>query len=229
MLLIELHKALLRCVQERVRNGELTERSLAKRIGVSQPHMHNVLKGSRELSVELADQILQHMHMSILDVVEARSLQEHLFATSSERVQYCHVPVLEGLVGPGQPWPTTLAVDEYFPVPTHKLDPFSHPVIAKLATDSRMYPTFGKGDAALLDQSRRARIEVDPRNYYVVKRGAGGLVRRARLSGKHLFLMTEDSLDTPSAWEKVELDNLAVEHVIRARAIFLAADQNWRL
>ena len=36
---------LLARVRDRLHNGELTERGLARQIGISQPHVHNVLKG----------------------------------------------------------------------------------------------------------------------------------------------------------------------------------------
>jgi plasmid maintenance system antidote protein VapI len=55
-------------VGARIRNGELTERGLARLAGISQPHMHNVLKGVRTLSPEMADQILDCLGMSVLDL-----------------------------------------------------------------------------------------------------------------------------------------------------------------
>ena len=42
----------------RIANGEVTERALARRVGVSQSQMHNVLKGARTLSPKLADRLL---------------------------------------------------------------------------------------------------------------------------------------------------------------------------
>jgi transcriptional regulator with XRE-family HTH domain len=66
-----LQQRLLDFVRWRVRNGELTERRLAGLIGVSQPHMHNVLKGIRTLSPGIADRILKAMEMSVLDLVAA--------------------------------------------------------------------------------------------------------------------------------------------------------------
>ena len=56
-------------IRERVRSGELTERGLARLSGVSQPHLHNVLKGKRFFSMPMADQILRHMRLDLLDLV----------------------------------------------------------------------------------------------------------------------------------------------------------------
>lgn len=62
---------LLDCIKWRVRNGELTERRLAGLVGISQPHMHNILKGVRALSPETADRILKTLEMSVLDLFVA--------------------------------------------------------------------------------------------------------------------------------------------------------------
>jgi transcriptional regulator with XRE-family HTH domain len=68
---------LLDLVRWRIQNGELTERRLATRVGVSQPHMHNILKGVRALSPRMADGILRALGMSVLDLlVEERGLRE---------------------------------------------------------------------------------------------------------------------------------------------------------
>ncbi len=51
-------------VRDRIHNGELTERGLAPWIGISQPHVHKVLKGVRNLSPEILDSILEYFQMS---------------------------------------------------------------------------------------------------------------------------------------------------------------------
>ena len=56
-------------ITRRIRNGELTERGLARRLGISQAHMHNVLKGVRVLTPELADRILLEFHSSLEDLL----------------------------------------------------------------------------------------------------------------------------------------------------------------
>ena len=61
---------LIEHVRERVRSGELTERGLARRTGISQPHVHNVLKGVRCLSMDAADLIVRELHLDLLSLVE---------------------------------------------------------------------------------------------------------------------------------------------------------------
>ena len=65
---------LLECLVERacteVRNGALTERGLARRAGLSQSHVHNVLCGARILTPRTADLILAALEMSVQDLLE---------------------------------------------------------------------------------------------------------------------------------------------------------------
>ena len=68
----ELERRLLADIRERVRRGDLTERGLARLAGVSQPHIHNVLKGKRDLSIETADAILSALGIDLLDLLETR-------------------------------------------------------------------------------------------------------------------------------------------------------------
>lgn len=65
-----LHCRLITHMREKVRSGEVTERGLARLTGISQPHIHNVLKGERVLSLELADQVLRELRIDLLDLID---------------------------------------------------------------------------------------------------------------------------------------------------------------
>lgn len=66
----ELQERFLEHLRHRIRSGEMTERRLARLAGISQPHVHNVLKGKRLMSVELADTILHVLRLDLLDLLE---------------------------------------------------------------------------------------------------------------------------------------------------------------
>jgi transcriptional regulator with XRE-family HTH domain len=66
----ELHDRLVSEIRERVRNGALTERGVARMTGVSQPHIHNVLNGKRVLSADTADEILRQLSIDLLDLIK---------------------------------------------------------------------------------------------------------------------------------------------------------------
>ncbi len=72
----DLQQRLVTQLKARVRSGELTERGLARITGISQPHIHNVLKGKRTLSLELTDVILQILGVDLLDLIEPDELLE---------------------------------------------------------------------------------------------------------------------------------------------------------
>jgi len=72
----DLQQRLIEDLRHRVRSGQVTERSLALTTGVSQPHMHNVLKGKRLLSADMADEILRHLQMDLLDLIDPEELLE---------------------------------------------------------------------------------------------------------------------------------------------------------
>jgi transcriptional regulator with XRE-family HTH domain len=61
-------------LRERVRRGDLTERGLARLAGVSQPHIHNVLKGKRDLSMETADAILSALGLDLFELLDSGEL-----------------------------------------------------------------------------------------------------------------------------------------------------------
>jgi hypothetical protein len=66
----DLQQRFVALLRKRVRNGELTERGLARMVGVSQPHMHNVLHGKRTFSMETTDDIMRQLRMDVLDLIE---------------------------------------------------------------------------------------------------------------------------------------------------------------
>jgi hypothetical protein len=72
----ELQRRLVLHLRTRVRSGELTERSLARITHISQPHMHNVLKGKRFFSIQRADTVLRELRMDVLDLLEPGELLE---------------------------------------------------------------------------------------------------------------------------------------------------------
>jgi transcriptional regulator with XRE-family HTH domain len=72
----ELHRRLVAYLQETVRNGTITERRLARITGVSQPHIHQVLKGTKFFSMATAGQILRSLHNDLLDFLEPEDIEE---------------------------------------------------------------------------------------------------------------------------------------------------------
>ncbi|HYP06665.1 MAG TPA: helix-turn-helix transcriptional regulator [Bryobacteraceae bacterium] len=225
MLFGDVRSALIGVLRARVRNGELTERGLARLVGVSQPHIHNVLKGARALSPELSDQILQHLRLSLLDLIQRETIEAHLGFVHNGG--YVYVPLLNGEIGPGHAWPTSISSTERLPFAGAQVSSIQNPVAVRLAEDVRMASLFTAGDVALLDQSVRARSEIDSGAYFVVKSGNGGIVRRVAASGGAVYLIPEDAHGHPSAWQRVHMEGRPITHLVRARAYLVSPVCEW--
>ena len=72
----ELRRRLVAYLREKVRNGDITERRLARVTGVSQPHIHNVLCGKRGFSMEMADRVMRALRKDLLDFLEPEDIAE---------------------------------------------------------------------------------------------------------------------------------------------------------
>ena len=70
----ELNVRLIAHLRDRISSGEISERGLARLTGVSQPHIHNVLKGKRTFSTEIADIILFFLKLDLLDLIDPEEL-----------------------------------------------------------------------------------------------------------------------------------------------------------
>lgn len=74
----DLQQRLLDELRQRVHSGAATERSLARLSGISQPHLHNVLKGKRILSVKRADEVLRRLQIDVLHLIDTEELRESI-------------------------------------------------------------------------------------------------------------------------------------------------------
>jgi hypothetical protein len=227
MYFADLQASLLESLRTRVRNGQLTERGLARLVGVSQPHMHNVLKGVRFLSSDLADQILRSLNISIWDLLDRDVIARYLDTPQPALSDRTYVPMLSGVLGPGHNWPADIDSHQRFAVRTVQAMAVTRPVVVALGEDVRMRAVVNDGDFALLDQSLSARCNIDPDGLYAVKRGNTGVIRRLRFCGRGIFIATDDSLSQPGAWERITLETQHIQHVVRAKATLLANESNW--
>lgn len=66
----DLHGRLINHLNHCVQRGEVSERGVAHRAGISQPHLHNVLKGKRLLSWRTADALLVEINLDLRDLLK---------------------------------------------------------------------------------------------------------------------------------------------------------------
>ncbi len=215
---------LLAQVRDRIRNGELTERGFARLIGISQPHVHNVLKGARKLSPKIFDSILKYFHMSLLDLVALDELQVYLRRQLEARL--AEAPFLNSPLGPGMPWPSGLNRRKRFPLPFPSLTVPSNLRMANLAPDPRMQPSLTDYDVALLDTSEPIRLKIDPEGLYVVQRDDEALLRYIRPGARVYYLVSDASMNTPTQWARLYVPENGLTDVVRARVRWLGREKD---
>ena len=214
-----LQRRLLATLQSRLRNGELTERRLARLTGISQPHIHNVLKGKRILSLRAADIILRKIGLTVLDLLRAEAPSGKFCTDCGARGRVVEVPVLAGWLGPGLPLPRQRGGIETYPFPCAFLAAVEAPVVARLASDLKMPTRFGEGDLALLDHSRTRRADLNPDALYLVNRRGEGLIRRVSRLREDLVVIRGEDEAGPA--EGIPLGWLHLLDVVQARVCWI--------
>ena len=145
----ELISRLVETARQRVQRGSVTERRLARLCGVSQPHMHNVLKNIRSLSPESADRLMQALGITVPELLW-RFPEE---AESEVRA----VPVVRQRIGPGSD--ANLGVFRgYVPLAGSLLVNVVRPVAARLSSELVLPAQFRANDLLLLGCGRGIRV-----------------------------------------------------------------------
>jgi hypothetical protein len=148
-----LRERLLDEIRRRVHNGEGTERGLARASGISQPHMHNLLKGIRGLNTATSDQLLTRLGINITDLLKADELRRALYLRVMEEQTAVEIPVLKTRLGPGLPFTGEPSEFERVRVPLSYVAAAGNPVVARLSDDAGMDPVLASGDLVMLDVS----------------------------------------------------------------------------
>jgi hypothetical protein len=217
----ELHDRLLLSLRMRLSNGELTERRLAKLTGISQPHMHNVLKEKRTLSPRAADQILHRLGLSVLDLLRRDESARRVCSACDWKDRYVEVPVLEGWLGPGLPLPKEPSQVESHPFPRSYVVSMENPVVARLAPDGLMPGLCRANDLALLDRSRSKRLHLEEEAFYVISRYGEGVIRRLQVKGADLLLLTITSPGERGGRELIRLEGGHLLDFVQARVTWI--------
>ena len=221
----QLQERLLLLLRAKVQGGQVTERGLAKLTGISQPHIHNVLKGARNFSPEIADSILRKMNLTTLDLFDPRDLISHLSRHLPHQDQrYCRVGLLEGDLGPGLALPKAVPDGESYTIPLSRLKNVTDAVAARLAFDPDMRETFAGGEIVLLDQSEMGRTFLEPQSLYIVLTQRGGLVRKISEDDGKLVLKSGLGIETG---ESIELQGRSLLEVVLARVVWLNRKRRW--
>ena len=215
MNLAELNRKLIELAVRRVRSGDLTERGLARMCSMSQPHMHNVLKGIRSLSNDTADRLMQALGMGIGDLLWSDCGDSSLDTRT--------VPVIRHRIGPGNDARLTL-FGGAVPFPAAQLKDLVNPVGARLGPDLVMPCALAANDLLLLDQNATLRAAVPSGWLWVVAQTEGLRVRYLRMGGTLLYVATELTLHQPRQWQPVALQGRNILDIVRARIVWIGRE-----
>jgi transcriptional regulator with XRE-family HTH domain len=201
--------------RQAVQAGEISERALARRAGLSQPHLHNVLKGIRALSPAAADQL-----MRALDVAVPQLLW---FGPNLASSEIREAPLLRNRIGPGSE--ASFSVFRgYLPFPASLMAPLEDPVAAYLGADLALPSELRAGDLVLLDCNATRRILPEPGTCWVVADGAGLRVRYVRRNGGALELGASSNRTGVPVWRTVSLHGRDILEIVRARIVWIGRE-----
>jgi hypothetical protein len=218
---------LLAEISSLVQNGHVTERGMARLTGVSQPHMHNVLKGVRTLSPKITDRLLGLLHMSVLDLSSVDELRNRLMIAQT-RTLAMELKVLHEPIGPNTMWKNnhfSKEVPLILPVPTHFCER-AHLAAVRLRPDFRMTDVLEESDLAVVSTAAPA-LPLDPRGLYVVQIAGGTAVRYLRKGTSHLYISTADTLESPSEWERAPLSDWS--SIVCGQLLWIGKEKDLRL
>ncbi|HEY3739000.1 MAG TPA: hypothetical protein VGL53_04105 [Bryobacteraceae bacterium] len=227
----DLAQRLVRDLANLIRAGGMTERSLAVHLGLSQPHLHNVLHGARKLTPVVADQVMERLGWSALDLVETvealalvgrrQSMLEagrEIPLNPSARMSGVQFETLESVP------PRMRMLDENggVTVPNHWLDRAGEPFAVTAGEDPEMEGIVAKGDILLVDRSADARNHWHEDALYVVEAGSGSYARWVRFSSRGLYLVSAVTWAEPTTWTLVITKASRRAEVIEGKVIALA-------
>jgi hypothetical protein len=223
----DLQRRLVAELRLRVNNGEMTERGLARCVGISQPHIHKVLKGRKILSQNFCDRILSALGLSIFDLAEDFDAEQWLRTRRQGENGAVVLDVVEGLIGPGQPWPEHIGGRTSFAVSRADIARFGHPVAVQVAADPQMAGVLAAGEWVLLDQNLEARRLPVSDALYVIFRAGAGLIRSVASRGDRVYLISEEVRETPAKWEEIRVTPIELPRLVRARAYPIVRSEQW--
>ena len=222
--LSDLCNRLMESLKVSIASGSLTVRRLAREIGVSQPHMQNVMNGKRALTMALADRLLEYQHRSVLDLATSAELGAALKQAESSPEIVRQVPILSGVLGPAHPFPEFGKDAHWTLLPVEAVAHVLSPVFVELGSDTELAREFPGATFALIDISLGVRTEINQERWYALKWSGGGWIRRLRLDREKLVLLGQEGLRRTLGPDQIELGSSKIEDHVRALVIWMGDD-----
>ena len=176
---------------------------MARSTGVSQPHLHNILKGIRSLPPDLADQLLVLAGLSLPNLMGMRQFPDESAAGAHPaKASHGNSPLMEIFL--------PKSGDSASNFPAYQLPP-----------DSVMEPRFRGGDIVYYHHGARDRSSLNAQSAYLVNYHDRVLVRYLRMGGQRLYLASEETLHDPVRWDYVSLADRHILEIVRGRIVWI--------
>jgi hypothetical protein len=201
--------------RERVRSGVVSERGLARHSDISQPHLHNVLKGIRTLSPLAADRLMRALGVTIPQVVWSEG--------GIDITNIRAVPILRNRIGPGG----TASFDAfrgYMPFPAGQVANLVEPRAAYLAADLALPSQYRAGDLVLLDSNTALRAVPGASSCWIVAESSGLRVRYLRRAPGGLEAASDPGLFGARDWRTISLQGKNILEIVRARIVWIGRE-----
>lgn len=210
----EIFERIVDLARRRVRSGVVSERGLARLCGVSQPHIHNVLKNLRALSPASADRLLEALGVTAADL---------LWTVPEEiETEVRAAPMLAARLGAGN----TLDFEKFrgfTPLPASLLRGLVEPVTVRLGPDLAMPSSLKAGDIALLDQNPVVRAAPAEPFLWVVSEPTGTRVRYVKVVAGRLQIGADVGPLESREWRLVR-HGVNVLEIVRARIVWIGRE-----
>ncbi|MBI4889519.1 MAG: hypothetical protein HY821_02765 [Acidobacteria bacterium] len=208
---------------ERIRNGDMTERAMARLVDLSQPHLHNVLKGKKGITLAAADGMLQGLALSLLELVEAEELGQALLDIRGRPQARRHLPLLEGRLGPFDAFPDWRCVREWLALQARILEKCYKPALIECAPDPENLQ-FPAAAYALVEQEESARLMLSGEHWFAIRWRGAGFVRQVRWDDGGLHVLGQTPVGEPLLPRHIDLNGGSVLQVVRARVLWMGHD-----
>jgi hypothetical protein len=210
----QLFDALLRHVRELIRRGDLSERGLARLIGYSQPHVHNVLAGVRYMNARFADDLLGGLGLTLKDLSRPTGRPALL--------SHVPVPLCSGEISPNREYPSEKGVATAILAPAAALGAAGNCLAFRIGGDEHsMWPAVCPGDTVVVDPALRGRRHPDVQGIYVMRINGRGFIRRCRRVGDRLLVISDqEPSGPPVGW--ISLENCKILDVVRGRIVWIS-------
>jgi transcriptional regulator with XRE-family HTH domain len=196
---------LLERLRSIVREGEHSERGLAYVTGLSQPHLHNVLKGVRPLTSEVADQVMRALGVDLLDLLKPEEMGSYLADLEQERLDPTRlIPLLRGKLAPGEPPLFPYRLESQLRVPGKDLMGINSPAALRSGHDPDMVPFLREGDLLLADLRPDPSELIGPDQLYWVSWNGLCGARWVRVGSGCLYLIPFSGWNCPGSWSRVD-------------------------